>query len=834
MASRRFYPFAAGAVALAAVALIVGLSGPKGQAAAQAQAATGLVSPPDGDSDYPSACSAPDGSAWAVWQTYEGGGDRLSASHFVSRQWAKPIAGPGTPGDLYKPVCGVAGDGTLVVVWSRQEAANWDLWWSAYTRERWSEPQRLTTAPGADFAPRLTRTPAGTLALVWQAWRANPAAGNAGFDILLAERKDGRWTQPELVTANPANDWAPDITAAPNGVLSVVWDSYRNGDYDVYLRQKTGGSWGPEIPIAASDRFEGYSSIASDSQGVVWIAYEERSKKWGKDRGLAVNTSYDELDTLSGYCRVRVRCFKNGRVQEPAQPPRFETKPYDWGGDHAPRIVIGAQDRVWLTLRRPTITQQGWGVSADARRKGGDRTLIPIGVWWNNYAIHLSGGAWSATTSFGDTGSRIDSDMTAVPMPDGGLLGVWHSDSRKFEGENTRFPQPGANRVYSSSLAAPRTSPGAAQLTMMADAPAVATADAVRERRDVERVRRYSVQSGGRKYRVYRGDLHRHTDISWDGSSDASITDMYRYALDAAALDFVAPTDHNQSTGVDLEYVLWRTQKIVDIFHAPPHFVSLYGYERALGYPNGHRNVIEAKRGFAAFARTRKGTGNGVADDDTRQLFAHVARTGGITIPHETGEVGTVWRDTSAIEPLVEIYQGCRNSYEYEGAPRSDSRLKPGNNYFPGGFIWEAWKKGFRLGVIASSDHQSTHISYANVLAVEATRESLIAAMKQRHTFGSTDNLVLDFRMEDHLQGDEFASTGGRAFHIEVLGTAAIKELVIIRNFEIAYSTTSATPALSIDWKDAAPAAGGNQYYVRVLQSDGELGWSSPIWISGK
>jgi hypothetical protein len=832
---KRYCAFAAaGTLVLAAVVLAAaGWSGSRGQAVQQSapavqSAGAGPLSSSDGDSDYPSTCSAPDGSVWAVWQTYSNGGDRLFVSHFANHQWTKPVAGPGSPGDLYKPACGVDGGGTLWVVWSRQEASNWDLWSSAYARERWSKPEQLTNAKGADFAPRLTRAPDGPLVLVWQAWR------NSGFDILLSELKNGRWTEPELVTANAANDWAPDVTVAPNGVVSVAWDSYRNGDYDVFLRQKKDGGWGPEIPIAAGSRFEAYSSVASDSKGVVWIAYEERTEKWGKDRGLAIDTSYDELDTLTGYCRVRVRCLKDGKVFEPAQPPRLETKPYDWGGDHAPRIVVGGQDRIWLAFRRPTITQAGWGTSSSAQRKAGDRSMIPIGVWWNNYAIHLNGGAWSAPSSFGDTGSRIDSDMAAAPLPGGGLLGVWHSDSRKFEGENARFPQPGANRVYASSLPAPQASNVAAHLLAITDAPpAIPAADAAKERRDVERVRNYTVRSGGRTYRLYRGDLHRHTDISWDGPSDASITDMYRYALDAVALDFVAPTDHNQFTGVDLEYVLWRTQKIVDIFNAPPHFVALYGYERSLGYPNGHRNVIEAKRGFASFPRTKKATGNGVADDDTRQLFAHVAKSGGITIPHETGEAGTVWRDKSAVEPLVEIYQGCRHSYECEGAPRTDSRLKPRNNYFPGGFVWEAWKKGFRLGVIASSDHQSTHISYANVFATEATRESLIEAMKQRHTFGSTDNLVLDFRTEGHLQGDDFASASGRAFHVEVLGTAPIKELVIIRNFQVVYSARSATPSLSIDWKDTAPAPGGNHYYVRVLQSDGELGWSSPIWVSG-
>jgi hypothetical protein len=796
------------------------------------QGSAATLSTNQGDSDYPAACEALDGSAWAVWQTYADGSDSLFVSHWSGGQWSGPVRGPAVQGDFYKPACGVDGSGKLWLVWSRQVSSNWDLWASAYSQEKWSEPQRLTSDRGTDFAPRLARAPGGSLALVWQAWRGG------SFDILFSELKGGRWSEPQAVTANAANDWAPAVAVSPRGVISVTWDSYRNGDYDVFLRQKNGAEWGLEIPVATGNRFEGYSSVAADDKGNVWIAYEERTERWGKDRGNAIEATFDELDTLLGYGRVRVRCFRAGRMLQPVQPPRMEVKPYDWGGDHLPQIAVGRDGRVWLAYRRPTIDQAGWNDKppswTGAVKKAGDRSMIPLLAWWNNYAVRLEGNAWSASESFHDTASRVDSDLAAIALPDGGLLGVWYSDDRRQERKDARFLQPMVNRIYAAVVPAPNTRTVAPVLGPAETGTAIRTADIARERRDVERVRSYRLTSGGCVYRIFRGDLHRHTDISWDGPSDASITDLFRYALDAAALDFVAPTDHNQFTGVDLEYVLWRTQKIVDLFNAPPGFVALYGYERGLGYPNGHRNVIEAKRGFPSFPRTTSGPRGGVAEDDTRQLYDHVRKTGGITIPHEVGEVGTVWRDRDPVEPIVEIYQGCRTSYEYEGAPRSDARLKPRFSYFPAGFVWEAWKKGFRLGVIASSDHQSTHISYANVYATEATREGLIEAMKQRHTFGSTDNLVLDFHTTGHMQGDDLASPSLPTFHIAVAGTAPIRELVIIKNFQVVYSSGSETPTLSIDWKDVSPAKTENHYYVRVLQTDGEIAWSSPIWITGK
>ena len=73
--------------------------------------------------------------------------------------------------------------------------------------------------------------------------------------------------------------------------------------------------------------------------------------------------------------------------------------------------------------------------------------------------------------------------------------------------------------------------------------------------------------------------------------------------------------------------------------------------------------------------------------------------------------------------------------------------------------------KGIRLGFECSSDHHSTHISYCNVYVEKPTREEILKAMKARHVYGSTDNIVADVRWtaggEEHFMGDEFTATQG-------------------------------------------------------------------------
>lgn len=768
-----------------------------------------------GESDYPVVCRGGDGSIWTVWQAYQDGSDRLYMARWREGGWSDPAAVPAVRGDLYKPACGPDGRGRLHLVWSQQLDADWDLWTTWFDGATWSTPQRVIARKGTDFVPRIAPAPDGSLVLVWQAWRGD------NFDVMLARRGDGGWSTPEVVTGSPGNDWAPDVAVSRQGVVTFVWDSYRHGDYDVFLRQRRGERWSAETAVAGSARFEANARVIVDSAERVWIAYEERGERWGKDRGYVTTPGFDETNSLLGFSRVKLRAFHEGRLMQPLQPPEQLPVHREWGGDRSPTIAISPTGHLWLAFKRP---------NPDWKKIRSFKRLIPF-AGWQPYAVVFDGDQWSEPVLVDSLLARSDSDLEIAALADGRLLEVWHSDNRGGHWHN----MPAENRVYAAVLDAPRNRAipprlGPSDAGLDVDAHAAAE----KERRDVRRAREYRIQAKGTVHRLYRGDLHRHTDMSWDGPSEGSIGDLFRYALDAAALDFVAVTDHSQPPGIEMEYVRWRTQKITDLFHAAPHFIPLFGYERSVGYPYGHRNIIEAERGHRPLPMIRP-----TPADDTERLYQHVHGTGGIAIPHTTGSRhGTDWHvHDPHVEPVVEIYQGTRTSYEYEGAPRSDhpeSQQALETGYQAPGFVWEAWKKGYRLGVIASSDHIATHITYANIFAPEATREGLVEAMRARHTFGSTDNIVLDFRAGEYLQGDDVKTASMPTLQVRVHGTAPIQEVVLFRNFAVAHSVRDQGKELTFTWKNENPKSGTNHYYVRVLQEDGEIAWSSPIWLTVK
>jgi hypothetical protein len=327
-----------------------------------------------------------------------------------------------------------------------------------------------------------------------------------------------------------------------------------------------------------------------------------------------------------------------------------------------------------------------------------------------------------------------------------------------------------------------------------------------------------------------------------DGHNDGSLFQTYRYALDAARLDYLMVSEHNASQGPDQPYINWILQQAVDIFSVTGRFQPFYGYERSLTYPDGHRNILFAKRGNPTLP---------ILDEERKhekgaaRLYAYLKERGGIAISHTSAtNMGTDWRDNDPeVEPLVEIFQGDRVSAEYEGAPWaawSESEASAPGGFRPMGYVWNAWAKGYKLGVQAASDHLSTHLSYACTLAEDFTRESMLDAMKKRHSYGATDNIILDYRLrtdsgEEHIQGDIVTvAAGGFKLRVKVIGTTAIRQIDIIKNQEFVYTRQKLPQEVELEFVDNEKKSGEDLYYVRVIQEDNNLAWSSPIWVTTK
>src|SRR5205085_10170058 len=144
----------------------------------------------------------------------------------------------------------------------------------------------------------------------------------------------------------------------------------------------------------------------------------------------------------------------------------------------------------------------------------------------------------------------------------------------------------------------------------------------------------------------------RHTELSHDGAGDGPLIDVFRYGLDVAGMDWMCAQDHDNGDG--REYTWWLIQKYCDLFHTGEQFYPLFGYERSVKFPDGHRNVMFTQRGIRPLPRLIDA--RGISPRDTKMLYRYLKQFGGISSPHTSAtDQGTDWRDNdTAVEPVVE------------------------------------------------------------------------------------------------------------------------------------------------------------------------------------
>ncbi len=767
------------------------------------------------DNDYPAVAVDRNGSTWVSWQAYTGESDEIHVqrnndSHVVIRR----------DGDVYRTVVAIDGDGRVWVVWSERASDNWDLYARAFDGEAWSPVERLTRATQPDIQHRLASAPDGSLHLVWQVYRSGVAS-----IFQRSYSPDVGWSEPLQVSADGGNCWEPVLAVTPGGDVFVAWDQYRQTGYDVMLRTQVSGEWNDVVPIAATPRFEAHVSMTADPTGRVWLAWDEAGINWGKDFG------YPRDITLPGEGlyqkrRIGMAVWQDGKLLEPAQG-LAEALPVDPHNFYElPELAADGSGRVWTYFRQRT----NYEVNDPAR--------VPSHyALWEIYASYYEGDRWSPMTLLPYSSGTNDQRMKAARDADGRLVAVWPTDRRKFRDFDTLQPD-----IFMARLPAAATQAPSPSLRAYSPNPIEAPVVHSDEPADLSRIRDYEYVADGKRYRVLRGDMHRHTEFSWDGQNDGSLQDAYRYSIDAAAFDYVAITEH--IWGARHEYDWWRTQKAADLYRVGKSFVPLFGYERSVAYPNGHRNLIFSYRGVKEFdiqGHELKAYGDHL--HGAERLYAYLRRYNGIAMSHTSGtNMGTNWRDwDSEVEPLVEIYQSDRNSYEAVGGWRSadpdDVRTQHGG-YQPDGMVSRAWEMGIRVGVQASSDHMATHTSYAMLLASENTRAGLLEAIRARRAYGATDNIILDLRLvgpdRDYLMGEDARLVGAPRFRIHAEGTAPIGELKIVRNNEVILARRPGSRVVEVEFQDSdRPAGRTSFYYVRLRQTDQDkqIAWSSPIWV---
>lgn len=368
--------------------------------------------------------------------------------------------------------------------------------------------------------------------------------------------------------------------------------------------------------------------------------------------------------------------------------------------------------------------------------------------------------------------------------------------------------------------------------------------------------------------RIYWGDLHSHTNVSYDGIGTGS----FDYARDVARLDFYAVTDHTSGQerfghgGINPDE--WTRQKrLTAAYNEEGRFVTLPGYEFSANFPSGHHNLIfnvsDADIDKVPLLR----------DDRYRQvqnLWVQRMPEGVefIAIPHHTGliwdrDVGTGpwvtfgkgWGHEDR-RRLIEIYSHHGQSEAYDPQrPLSYSQLGQRNRGDADGphYAQDAWALGEMLGVISSTDNHSSQPGsnqrgLAAVYARELSRDGIFEGLKHRQTYGTTgQRILLDFRINGAPMGSQITLESGQSVAIDLFihGTDTLEYVELLRwaggyanghpTFLPIQRLENVGQSLQTAFVDAG-FSGQAVYYVRVKQLHDREGrpvfaWSSPIAV---
>ena len=782
----------------------------------------------------PALASDAEGNPWGVWVGFERKvGDRVYAAQRDADGWGEARALTPEAGNYVRPVIERLGTG-MVALWTATGDET-SIWMSRCASpgqpgSEWTPPERVSP-PGHHHNPETCVDPDGRL---WMAWQSHDGTG---YDIFLASFDGELWSEPLQLSDHPGNDWDPTIASDDNGKLWVVWSGFRDADYDLFCVSLEHGQPSAERRLTDHTAYDLHPWVCIDGEGRPWIAWDHISIPDHASSGEAVEVDgvlinrgvesghvgwHDgEIVNPASVSRVEVRCLTGGELVPPAAalPPirnGFQLKHCAY-----PKLEVDSRGTLWLAMR-------AWRGRVDE----------PHVFWWDALVLNYAEGVWSvprlletsdgyleepSIVAHGDSvwvAAQMEHRRTAPPNhphPEQGPT------SYEFDHHWVEMPQGTQGEVYVTRFDAQGSgsAPELGAPEPLADGPSL-----LAQRWVPHASTTYEIEYAGQRYSLLFGDTHKHSNVSrCSTGNEPTVDDRYRFSQDVCQHDFFVMSDHSNQTS---DFNWWTIAKTADLYYVPGSFATLFGYEISNGFPVGHKNVILPERPteILRIGLDRASTG--------REIWSSLAGTRAITIPHTPAQkAGTDWSEHDpAYERVVEIFQSVRGSSEHVGAPRVHG---PWDN--TAGFVHEALNKGHRMGFIASTDH-GFGAAYAVVYATGVTRDEVFEGLFARRCYASTSrDIVLDFRANGHLMGEEITASEPASLSIMARAQTPLERLDLFRDQEIVASfgpdeVTQQGAEWRVEWTDPAAAEGTRTYYVRVMLSDKELAWSSPIWVT--
>lgn len=324
---------------------------------------------------------------------------------------------------------------------------------------------------------------------------------------------------------------------------------------------------------------------------------------------------------------------------------------------------------------------------------------------------------------------------------------------------------------------------------------------------------------------VLWADLQIHTARS-DGTGDP--TAVLAYARDVAGLDVAALTDHDHWGFRPLDRDAAARQGLRDAVAGArgPGFVPLLGMEWT-SWIWGHRHVL--------FFGPDEPWPSSLDDatDTPAELFAALRGRDVVAIPHHVagGPVALDWSTgLDPLEPVVEIAS-------VHGQSADPELPNPVWDPVPGAFAEEHLRDDATFGIVGGTDGHDGHPGLSHLAGggcgltalpgADPTPAGVAAALRTRRTYATNGpRTVLRFDVDGTPMGGH-RPAGDATATVRVIAPAPIAAVELWSRHGLVGSRPGDGEILHATFPLSLPP--GDLVYVRVIQADGGLAWTSPV-----
>lgn len=342
--------------------------------------------------------------------------------------------------------------------------------------------------------------------------------------------------------------------------------------------------------------------------------------------------------------------------------------------------------------------------------------------------------------------------------------------------------------------------------------------------------------------------------------STENIENCLRHFRDDKAFNFygVSPFESLEETPNDT----WKSisQNIVD-FDEDERFTTFLGFQwQGENKSEGLRLFIFSKENKPILRKKE------LRNNTLKKIYKNFSPKEMISIPCFTMAKGVEYNFDHydpEFERVAEIY----NAWGSSEAPKKEGNHRPihsttGINESAEGSLQKALQRNCRFGFVAGglddrgayaelyeSDQDQYTPGLTAIIAPSHTREALIDALYQRSCYATTgERMIVGLYLAGIPMGKEVSTAEKPGLAINrhlsgyVSGTTKLKTVEIVRNgkviktfepddyfLEFTYDDMTDLGKISIPTKDKKPPFA--YYYLRAMQEDGHLVWSSPIWV---